>query len=120
VADPAITAVRVGDVVHLDAAGRSVAFMLAPPPDVDRAARAAAAHGGDGGPIDLVAPMPGRVIAVHARAGSVVASGDPVVTLEAMKMEHVVSTPRAGRLAEIVVGAGTQVDRGMRLATVEP
>ena len=120
VADPAITAVRVGDAVHLDAAGRSVAFTLAPPPDVDRAARAAAAHGGDGGPIDLVAPMPGRVIAVHARAGSVVASGDPVVTLEAMKMEHVVSTPRDGRVTEIVVSAGTQVDRGMRLATVEP
>ena len=43
--DLAVEAVRVGDTVHLDLAGRSVAFRLAPPPDVDAAARAAVAHG---------------------------------------------------------------------------
>src|SRR4029078_10878193 len=42
--------VRVGDTVHLDLAGRSVAFALAPPPDVDAAARAAVAHGRAGAP----------------------------------------------------------------------
>jgi len=118
--DPAVIAVRVDDVVHLDAAGRSVAMTLAPPPDVDRAARAAAAHAPGGGPIDLIAPMPGRIIAVHAAVGQPLEAGSPVVTLEAMKMEHVVSTPRDGRLAEIAVAVGAQVDRGMRLATVEP
>ncbi len=106
--------------VHVDAAGRSVAITLAPPPDVDRAARAAAAHGQGGGAIDLVAPMPGRVIAIHAVVGEPLEAGAAVVTLEAMKMEHVVATPRDGRVAEIDVTVGAQVDRGMRLASVEP
>ena len=62
-----------------------------PPPDVDRAARAAAAHGHAGGSADLVAPMPGAVLTVHVVAGDAVEAGDPIVTLEAMKMEHVVA-----------------------------
>jgi acetyl/propionyl-CoA carboxylase alpha subunit len=60
-----IELVRIGDTVHLDAAGRSLTVRLAPPPDVDRAARAAAAHAHGGGSIDLVAPMPGQVLAAH-------------------------------------------------------
>ena len=50
-----------GDAVHVDIDGRSVAFRVAPPPDVDRAARAAAAHAHGGGPAEVVAPMPGAV-----------------------------------------------------------
>jgi acetyl-CoA/propionyl-CoA carboxylase biotin carboxyl carrier protein len=111
--------VRAGDTVHVDVAGRSVGFRLAPPPDVDRAARAAAhAHGGASA--ELTAPMPGSVIAVHAAVGSVVEAGDPVVTLEAMKMEHVVGAPVGGRVTELSVAAGDQVTRGQALATVEP
>jgi acetyl-CoA/propionyl-CoA carboxylase biotin carboxyl carrier protein len=111
--------VVVGDVVHLDLGGRSVAFRVAGPPDVDAAARAAAAHGHAGGSADLVAPMPGVVLEVHVAAGEVVASGDPVVTLEAMKMEHVVAAPSPGRLLEVEVAAGDQVTRGQLLATIE-
>ena len=44
---------------HVDIAGRSIPFRLAPAPDVDRAARAAASHAG-GGPMDIVAPDAGR------------------------------------------------------------
>ena len=90
-ATPAFELVRAGDTVHLDLAGRSVAFRLAPPPDVDAAARAAVAHGAAGatGPVEVVAPMPGAVLAVHVAVGETVAAGDPIVTLEAMKMEHV-------------------------------
>ena len=40
-----------------------------------------------------IAPMPGAVLTIHAAVGAVVAAGDPVVTLEAMKMEHVVAAP---------------------------
>src|SRR6476659_1146419 len=111
-----IAAIRVGEVVHLDLAGRSVAFRVAPPPDVDRAARAAAAHGGAGGPVELVAPMPGSVVRVHAAVGETVDAGDPVVTLEAMKMEHVVVASAAGRVTEIGVAQGRQVARGDVLA----
>jgi acetyl-CoA/propionyl-CoA carboxylase biotin carboxyl carrier protein len=113
-------AVRAGDTVHLDLGGRSVAFRVAPPPDVDRAARAAAAHAHGAGPAELVAPMPGQVLAVHAGVGATVAAGDPVVTLEAMKMEHVVTAPIAGRIADLAVRPADQVARGQALATVEP
>ncbi len=111
--------VVVGDTVHLDIAGRSVAFRISPPPDVDRAASAAAAAHGSG-PAELVAPMPGQVLSLGAAVGTVVEAGDTVVILEAMKMEHGVTTPRAGVVRDIFVGAGEQVVRGQPLVLVEP
>ncbi len=118
--DPPIAAVRNGDAVHLDVGGRSVAFRVAVPPDVDRAARSAAAHLVGGGPTDVVAPMPGAVIAVHAAIGDVVEAGDPIVTLEAMKMEHAVVAAGAGRLTELEAVVGQQVVRGQHLGTIAP
>ncbi|MEA2673878.1 MAG: geranyl-CoA carboxylase alpha subunit [Chloroflexota bacterium] len=106
-------------VAHVDVAGRSVPFRLAPAPDVDRAVRAAAAaHGG--GPVEVVAPMPGSIVAIHATVGQAVEAADPIATLEAMKMEHAVAAPFAGRIAELRVRAGDQVARGDVLAVVEP
>jgi acetyl-CoA/propionyl-CoA carboxylase biotin carboxyl carrier protein len=115
-------AVRAGDTLYVDLAGRSVAFRIARPPDVDAAARAAVAHGlpGATGPADVLAPMPGAVLTVHASVGAVVATGDPIVTLEAMKMEHVVAATIAGRVGEVLVRPADQVTRGQRLATIEP
>jgi acetyl-CoA/propionyl-CoA carboxylase, biotin carboxylase, biotin carboxyl carrier protein len=103
---------------HVDDGGRSVAFRLAPPPDVDRAVRAAIAHhiGGTG---EVLAPMPGAVLAVHVEAGAVVESGDPLVTLEAMKMEHVVAAPGPGTVAEVIVRRAQQVTRGQPLVRLE-
>jgi excisionase family DNA binding protein len=118
-ADPSIDSVRAGDAVHLDVDGRSVSFRVAPPPDVDRAARAAAAHAHAGGPADVVAPMPGAVLAVNVSIGDLVASGDPIITLEAMKMEHVVVASRPGHIADLAVRAGDQVTRGAVLATID-
>jgi acetyl-CoA/propionyl-CoA carboxylase biotin carboxyl carrier protein len=118
----AVSAVaHVGDVVLLDLAGRSTAFRLAPAPDVDRAARVAVAHGGAAaGPTTVEAPMPGAVLAVHVASGQTVAIGDPIVTLEAMKMEHAVTATIAGRIGEIAVRAADQVARGQLLAIIEP
>jgi acetyl-CoA/propionyl-CoA carboxylase biotin carboxyl carrier protein len=109
----------VDDTVHLDLAGRSIAFRLAPPPDVDRAASAAAAAQGSG-PVELIAPMPGQVLSIGAAVGATVDPGDPVVTLEAMKMEHAVTVSHSGVVADLFVRAGDQVVRGQRLAVVEP
>ncbi len=115
--EPAMAALADG-VVHLDLAGRSTAFRLASPPDVDRAASQAAAHGT--GRTELVAPMPGQVLSIGSPEGSTVAAGDAVVTLEAMKMEHAVTTPSAGLVAEVLVREGDQVQRGQTLAVVDP
>ena len=114
--------VRSGDTVHVDVAGRSVAFRLAPPPDVDAAARSAMAQHPTGklGPTEVVAPMPGAVVTIYRAAGDAVEVGDAIVTLEAMKMEHVVTAPISGRLAELRVRAADQVTRGEVLAIVEP
>jgi acetyl-CoA/propionyl-CoA carboxylase biotin carboxyl carrier protein len=112
-------AVLADGVVHVDVDGRSVAVRPAPPPDVDRAARTAAAHAHGGGPADVVAPMPGSVLAVHVAVGDVVAAGDPIATLEAMKMEHVVVATGPGQIVELAVRPGDQVTRGSTLATIE-
>ncbi len=114
-----VDAVLAGDVVHVDLAGRSTAFAIAAPPDVDRA-RAAAAHGSASGPSPVEAPMPGAVLTVHVAMDQGVEAGDPVVTLEAMKMEHVVTAPVAGRITEIGVRPADQVARGQLLAMIEP
>jgi biotin carboxyl carrier protein len=113
-----LEAIRTGDIVHVDVAGRSEAFVVASPPDVDRAARAAVAH--EGGPADVVAPMPGQVRAVNVATGAVVEAGAPLLALEAMKMEHAVASPIAGRVTDLRVRAGDQVARGQLLAVVEP
>jgi biotin carboxyl carrier protein len=86
---------------------------------VDRAARAASAHAHAGGSAELISPMPEAVIAVHVSAGDAVDASDPIVTLEAMKMEHVVVASSPGRVADLHVAAGDQVTRGQLLATIE-
>ena len=66
----------------------------------------AEAAGGDG---LLRASMNGRVIALLVAEGEAVAAGQPIATLEAMKMEHVHCAPRAGRVAALHVAVGAQV-----------
>ena len=119
---PAIAVAGDGDVevAHVDVAGRSVPIRLAAAPDIDRAARAAASAHHGGGPVEIVAPMPGAILAVHAAVGQAVDATDPIVTLEAMKMEHAVPASIGGRVAEVRARAGDQVARGDVLAVVEP
>jgi acetyl-CoA/propionyl-CoA carboxylase biotin carboxyl carrier protein len=116
--DAAPAVAVVGETAHVDVAGRSVPFRLAPAPDVDRAARAATVH--RGATMAVVAPMPGAILAVHVAVGAPIGAGDPIVTLEAMKMEHVVPAPISGRITELHARPGDQVARGDFLAVVEP
>jgi propionyl-CoA carboxylase alpha chain len=69
-------------------------------------------------PGSLVAPMPGNVVRIEAAAGQEIAAGQPVLVLEAMKMEHQIVAPADGRLTQIRVAAGDQVQAGDVLATV--
>jgi biotin carboxyl carrier protein len=85
---------------------------------LDRAARGAAgrqAHGGG-----LEAPMPGVVTRVMVAAGDPVKKGQPLVAIEAMKMEHLVRAPRDGVVKAIAAQAGQMVDGGVALAELEP
>jgi pyruvate carboxylase subunit A/propionyl-CoA carboxylase alpha chain len=67
----------------------------------------------------LLAPMPGSVIRVAAAVGDRVTAGQPLIWLEAMKMEHTIAAPSSGVLTELNVDAGQQVDVGAVLARVE-
>jgi propionyl-CoA carboxylase alpha chain len=100
----------VGDVSYVDGPGWSVALS-----DVDPLpAPADALPSGS-----LTAPMPGLVVAVKVAAGDRVSAGQPLLALEAMKMEHAVVAPAAGVLTELRVAAGTQVNAGDVLAVIE-
>ncbi len=83
------------------------------------------AHAGDataaGG--SLLAPMPGKVIALLAAAGDAVRQGQAVAVMEAMKMEHTLHAPRDGTVAELLYAVGDQVAEGgelLRLAPLAP
>ena len=67
----------------------------------------------------LLAPMPGLVLRVLAEPGAVVTAGQPLLVLEAMKMEQTVSAPADGVLAELRAKAGEQVSTGQVLAVLE-
>jgi 3-methylcrotonyl-CoA carboxylase alpha subunit len=68
----------------------------------------------------LAAPMPGKVIQVMIAAGTTVAKGQPLLILEAMKMEHTITAPADGVVKEIHYAAGEQVLEGAELITLEP
>jgi propionyl-CoA carboxylase alpha chain len=67
----------------------------------------------------LLAPMPGSVVSVAVAPGAEVGAGQPVLVLEAMKMQHTVTAPHAGVVSEINVTVGDQVAGGDVLAVVE-
>jgi geranyl-CoA carboxylase alpha subunit len=80
------------------------------------APKAAASNGGDG---KVRAAMNGRVVAVLVRPGEKVAAGQPVMTLEAMKMEHVHTAGVAGTVSAIDVAEGEQVTTGKIVVEIE-
>lgn len=63
------------------------------------------------------APMPGNVVAVHVEDGASVTAGQPLVSIEAMKMEHPVLAPHDGTV-HLLIAVGDQAKRGQSLATV--
>jgi len=64
------------------------------------------------GPAPLVAPMPGLVVRVVAEVGAEVAAGQPLVVVEAMKMENELRASAAGRITAVHAIAGTAVEKG--------
>jgi biotin carboxyl carrier protein len=71
-----------------------------------------------GGPQRLAAPMPGKVVRVLVTAGEAVRARQPIVVVEAMKMENELRAQRDGRVAEVLVKAGQPVEAGAVLAVI--
>ena len=71
------------------------------------------------GPVLVTASLPGLVVAVAVAAGDIVEVGQPLLTIEAMKMQNEVRAPRAGRVIEVSVAAGTAVATGAALLRLE-
>jgi len=92
-------------------AGHGFHFGIVDPLEAD------ASHAGDGNLVE--APMPGLVKGVFAKAGQVVAEGDRLAILEAMKMEHALLAARDGVVAEVLVSEGAQVEAGAALIRLE-
>jgi 3-methylcrotonyl-CoA carboxylase alpha subunit len=69
---------------------------------------------------ELRAPMPGRIIALLVEPGQDVGLGAPLLVLEAMKMEHTLKAPRAGRVAACHCALGEQVEEGRELIEFLP
>ncbi|MDX3928313.1 MAG: acetyl/propionyl/methylcrotonyl-CoA carboxylase subunit alpha [Shinella sp.] len=95
--------------VFLDGAGYQFSI-----PDA-LAGHAESGAGGD----RLTAPMPGLVRLVSVEPGTEVAKGDPLITMEAMKMELVLAAPRDGKVAELFIRSGDQVEEGALLLRLE-
>jgi len=74
---------------------------------------------GPDGPVQIAAPMPGRVVKVLTPEGTAVTRGDGIIVLEAMKMENELKAPRDGIVASVLVEEGQGVEGGALLATIE-
>lgn len=68
----------------------------------------------------LMAPMPGAITAVKVKTGQSVNVGDPIIILEAMKMEHTINAPFAGTVIDIHFEVGAMVSEGDELIVLEP
>jgi biotin carboxyl carrier protein len=68
---------------------------------------------------ELAAPMPGRIVNIAVQVGQQVEVGDPILSLEAMKMENVLKAEGIGTVKTIFVGVSNVVDKGMVLIDFE-
>ncbi|MDD7266993.1 MAG: biotin/lipoyl-containing protein [Lachnospiraceae bacterium] len=80
-------------------------------------AAASAASAGSGS-VAVNASVPGKILRIEAKVGQKLQSGDPIVILEAMKMEIPVVAPQAGTLTSVEVVAGDTIENGALIATM--
>ena len=108
-----VSVIEVGESLHLFRAGRHV--QLRPARTEDALQVSAGAEEGS-----LLTPLPGTVVAVHVTPGQQVARGAPLVTVEAMKMEHTLTAPYDGRVARVAFGLMERVAAGAILVELSP
>ena len=108
---PQLQGRKIGDDIVVFDKGDAFAFSLASDHTADA--------GGAGGSGSIVSPMPGKVIAVKVKAGDAVTKGQPLLILEAMKMEHTLTAPFDGKVASLNASEGGQAVEGTVLAVIE-
>ncbi|WP_144098346.1 acetyl/propionyl/methylcrotonyl-CoA carboxylase subunit alpha [Croceicoccus sediminis] len=108
--DTLVTGYADGDHVVVFADGMGYGFDT-----VVRGSGSGAAHDGD-----IVAPMPGKVIALDVAEGDEVQEGQRLMVLEAMKMEHALTAPFDGTVADLAAVVGGQVEVEALLVRIEP
>ena len=99
---------KVGDVWWVHVMGHTLQFEV-----VEAGASSADDEGG------LTAPMPGKILEVHVSEGQSVTSGDVLMVMEAMKMEHKIVASNDGKVASIHFKEGDQVPQGAELLTLD-
>ena len=105
------TVVRHGEHFHVFSQGQHIELMYADP--LVHAGEAEAEAG------RLTAPMPGKIVALLVAAGQAVKKGDPLLIMEAMKMEHTIAAPKEGIVKELMYRVGDQVADGAQLLVFE-
>lgn len=98
--------------------GAPAAAPVAAPKAAPAAAPKAAAPAASAGSVKVTAGAAGKVFKVEASIGQAVKAGDPVIILEAMKMEIPVVAPQDGTVASIDVAVGDAVEAGATLASL--
>jgi biotin carboxyl carrier protein len=98
--------------------GHAVPLAIADPREAF-ARRSHAAGEADARSVNVVAPMPGRVVKVLVKSGDIVAARQPLVIVEAMKMENELRAPRAGTVADVRVSEGQSVEAHSVLVVLE-
>ncbi|MGH8263832.1 MAG: acetyl-CoA carboxylase biotin carboxyl carrier protein subunit, partial [Steroidobacteraceae bacterium] len=97
-----------GRQIHVWSQGVDASFEVAEPEGADPVDAALAGA--------LATPLPGTVVAVEVKVGDQVIAGQPLIVVEAMKMEHTIRAPRAGTIAAIRCRVGERVAEGVSLA----
>ena len=108
-----VRVIETGQDLHLFRAGRQVLLRLARTEDALQVSA-----GTEEG--SRLTPLPGTVVAVHVKQGQPVARGAPLVTVEAMKMEHTLTAPYAGTVARVAFAVAERVAAGAVLVELTP
>jgi 3-methylcrotonyl-CoA carboxylase alpha subunit len=108
-----VSIIEVGQTLHLFRAGRQAALHLARTEDALQVSA-----GTEEG--SLLTPLPGTLVAVHVTEGQQVARGAPLVTVEAMKMEHTLTAPYDGTVTRLAFGLTERVAAGAVLVELSP
>ncbi len=105
--------IELDQALHVFGSGRHVMLRLARTEDALKVA-----GGAEEG--SLVTPLPGTVVAVHVTASQAVSRGAPLVTVEAMKMEHTLTAPYDGKVTRVLFGVSERVAAGAVLVELAP